>query len=285
MDEKISIIVPVNNTDAYLRFCLDTILEQSYQNFEAILIDDGSEDFSYQICQEYAKKDQRIRVFRMAHAGVGAARNLGLEKATGEYITFIDSDDYVSPDYLAKMYEMIKKYHVKVVVGDYYRYNDKTNLLSYRVVDKDYSEKVLTPEQVVHQLNQETWLAAGWKLFAAPLFNDIGFPTGRSYGEDASTNLKLYLKTKRIVHVVANLYCYRVNEESVTKADWTTQIITDALSMYEDMFLELHLYDLVSPELNKMFNERLLAFQNFFEERELKNEIYLKVCHYLSLLS
>lgn len=195
MDEKISIIVPVNNTDAYLRFCLDTILEQSYQNFEAILIDDGSEDFSYQICQEYAKKDQRIRVFRMAHAGVGAARNLGLEKATGEYITFIDSDDYVSPDYLAKMYEMIKKYHVKVVVGDYYRYNDKTNLLSYRVVDKDYSEKVLTPEQVVHQLNQETWLAAGWKLFAAPLFNDIRFPTGRSYGEDASTNLKLYLKT------------------------------------------------------------------------------------------
>ena len=95
MTPKISVIVPVYNTEKYLRRCIDSVLAQTYQDFELLLIDDGSKDSSGAICDEYAAKDARVRVFHKENGGVSSARNLGLDNARGEWVTFVDSDDYI----------------------------------------------------------------------------------------------------------------------------------------------------------------------------------------------
>ena len=108
MNAKVSVIIPVYNAEQYLKRCLDSVLAQTYQDFEIICIDDGSTDNSGAICDEYAKKDSRIRILRKENGGVSSARNAGLNIAEGEYITFIDSDDYVDTDYMQTLYENLE---------------------------------------------------------------------------------------------------------------------------------------------------------------------------------
>lgn len=100
---KISVIIPVYNTEKYLRRCIDSVLAQTYQDFELLLIDDGSKDSSGAICDEYAEKDSRVRVFHKENGRVSSARNVGLDNARGEWVTFVDSDDWISKDYLEEM--------------------------------------------------------------------------------------------------------------------------------------------------------------------------------------
>ena len=109
MHIKISIIIPIHNVEKYLKRCLDSVEKQIYTNLEIILINDGSTDNSLEIAEEYAKKDSRIKIYSEANHGLSAARNLGLKQVTGEYITFIDSDDYVSNDYVSYLYSLLEK--------------------------------------------------------------------------------------------------------------------------------------------------------------------------------
>ena len=109
--ELVSVIVPVYNVEKYLRRCIDSLLNQTYRNLEIILVDDGSGDLSGLICDEYEKKDARIKVIHKANGGVSSARNAGLDRMTGSYVTFIDSDDYVLPDYVEKLMNVMLKYH------------------------------------------------------------------------------------------------------------------------------------------------------------------------------
>ena len=100
---KISVIIPVYNVEKYIAFCLESVLNQSFTEYEVILVDDGSTDRSWEICQKYANKDSRVTVLRQKNAGVSAARNVGIQKAKGKYVTFIDSDDWIEPEYLTTM--------------------------------------------------------------------------------------------------------------------------------------------------------------------------------------
>lgn len=111
----ISIIVPVYNVENYIDKCLQSILNQSYENLEVLLIDDGSVDHSGEICDDYARMDKRIRVFHQINKGVSSARNKGLELSAGKYIVFIDADDYVKPDYLEILYGDMEEYQVDIV--------------------------------------------------------------------------------------------------------------------------------------------------------------------------
>lgn len=116
MLETISIIIPIYDVESYLRKCLDSIMEQSFPYFELLLINDGSTDASAQICQEYVEKDDRIRYFEKENGGVSSARNFGIKHSRGEYITFIDSDDWVEPNYLEIFYKSIKEQDADIVV-------------------------------------------------------------------------------------------------------------------------------------------------------------------------
>ena len=107
-NHKISIVVPLYNVENYLSRCIDSILCQKCSDFELLLVDDGSQDRSGQICDEYALKDNRIRVYHKKNGGVSSARNLGLEKANGEWICFVDADDYVKPDFLSSIQQYLE---------------------------------------------------------------------------------------------------------------------------------------------------------------------------------
>ena len=126
--ELISIIVPIYNTDCYLRQCLDSIINQSYKNFEVLLINDGSVDDSVMICKEFAEKDSRICYFEKENGGVSSARNLGLKNVKGNYITFVDSDDWVEENYLEVLYNALKENEVDISISAHNYFNMDDNL-------------------------------------------------------------------------------------------------------------------------------------------------------------
>lgn len=126
-NELISVIVPIYNVENYLRMCLDSIQNQTYKNFECLLINDGSPDNSAEICREYVAKDSRFRYFEKENGGVSSARNLGIERSEGVYITFVDSDDWVEPDYLEVLYSIIVQEKADISVSTYKQFNTKEN--------------------------------------------------------------------------------------------------------------------------------------------------------------
>lgn len=126
--ELISIIVPIYNADCYLRQCLDCIINQSYKNFEVLLINDGSVDDSAIICKEYVETDSRIHYFEKENGGVSSARNLGLKNVKGNYITFVDSDDWVEENYLEVLYNALKENEVDVAISSHNYFNMDDNL-------------------------------------------------------------------------------------------------------------------------------------------------------------
>ena len=123
----ISVVVPVYNTECFLRECIESVLNQTYTNFELILIDDGSTDGSGAICVEYAQKDRRIRVFRQNNSGVSSARNKGIVESAGKYICFIDSDDFISVNYFEYLYSLLKKYNADISVVLPYKFSNYDN--------------------------------------------------------------------------------------------------------------------------------------------------------------
>ena len=139
-NEVVSIIIPIYNVEAYLRQCLETVIHQTYPNLEIILVNDGSPDQSEEICKEFFRKDARIRYVRQENGGLSAARNTGIELATGDYLTFIDPDDWVTEDYVEVLYRQLKKYDADVSVANYNLYDDSSSKYLIKVTDDDYSE-------------------------------------------------------------------------------------------------------------------------------------------------
>ena len=123
MNKLVSIIIPVYNVEKYLAECIESVLKQTYQNIEILLIDDGSPDNSGKICDEYEEKDSRVRVIHKENGGVSSARNVGLEQANGEYITFIDSDDFVSESYIEELYIALENGNSDLAFCKYNHYN------------------------------------------------------------------------------------------------------------------------------------------------------------------
>ena len=148
MDDLISIIVPIYNIERYVHRCIDSIIDQTYKNLEIILIDDGSSDSSGLVCDSYAKKDDRIKVIHKENAGLGFARNSGLDIASGKYIAFIDGDDYIGPSRIEKMYTLIKETYTDTCIAGYTKkYSNRqvihTNVCCGSVFRDDVKEQIL----------------------------------------------------------------------------------------------------------------------------------------------
>lgn len=277
LEPKISIIIPVYNPGEYLKVCLDTIIHQTYSNFEVLAINDGSTDYSYKLLKEYASKDERIRVFYQENQGPAAARNLGLEQATGDYVTFIDADDYVTSNYLERLVTEIQSSGAEIAISDYYRYDDKTNLLHYHLFDDDYQVLELTPDEVLRKLQELVITMIGGKLVQTDLFNRVRFRVGHGY-EDTFTVQKLYLQATKIVYVKENLYCYRLTNDSVMDSDLTLTKIADLLTAIEENVLDLAFSgrDIQLPK--NMYITYLYEFSRYFEDREmLDHPLYRKI--------
>ena len=204
MTEKITVIVPVYNVENYLEKCLDSLINQTYKNLEIIVINDGSTDNSGEICQEYAQKDNRIVYIEKENGGLSDARNVGLDKMTGSYVTFIDSDDWVELDYVEILYKKIIEYQADISVGNYYSYNEDEETYYFHIYGDSYYEKVYDNISIFENLyeSQEmksfALISAWGKLYKAKLFDYLRFDKGK-LGEDGYFNQKMYLSVNKVV--------------------------------------------------------------------------------------
>ena len=205
----ISVIVPVYNAEKYLNRCIDSVLAQTYTNFELLLINDGSKDRSGEICDEYAKKDNRIRVFHKGNAGVSKARNLGLDNAKGEWVTFIDSDDWVREDFLQKRLDLALKEGADVAYCDF-EYVYKTHNVYCKA-----ASQVLGRAATVNSWIQSRTTCSPIVLARKQLFDryEIRYIEGLKFCEDFNLIIKLLLHAKRTSYVQEALYYYNKQNE------------------------------------------------------------------------
>ena len=212
-DSLISIIVPLYNVETYLPWCLDSIMAQSYQNFELFLVDDGSTDDSGAICDEYASKDERINVIHQKNSGPSIARNTALDLIKGEYLTFIDSDDVVHHRYLEVLLENMQNYGADISAVTFSRVSEYGKL-----GEADFSGKVATynPIKAIKRiLYQKDLENSAWgKLYKSHLFDNVRFPESIYY-EDLAIFYKVYEKAKKIVFEQVGLYGYRKRPSSI----------------------------------------------------------------------
>lgn len=251
--KKISVIVPVYNVANYLPKCIDSILAQTYENIEVILVDDGSTDNSGKICDEYAKKDNRIKVIHKENAGLSSARNKGIEVASGEYLAFIDSDDYISEKMFQLLYDAIG--------------NSELAICGYSCVDEDGKQikpgtvienKVMTQEQSFDELcryNNAGYIIACNKLYKKELFDEIRYPIGKLH-EDEFVIHNIFSKCNSIACIDTVLYFYLQRQGSIMKTPSIRRLDgAEAVLNRTDFFVRKGLSaEKVYVSLNKVFN-------------------------------
>ena len=225
MDDKITVVVPVYNVENYLRKCLDSIIAQTYKNIEIIVINDGSTDTSGEICKEFVEIDHRIIYIEQENAGLSAARNTGLENMSGDYVTFVDSDDWIELDYVETLYKKITEYQAEIAVGNYYSFNESEGMFCLHILGDSYYEKVYDNVSIFENLyeSQEmksfALISAWGKLYKARLFEQLRFDVGK-LGEDGYLNQKIYLLAEKIVYIHKGIYSYRIRNNSLSRT-WT----------------------------------------------------------------
>lgn len=222
MKDLISIIVPVYNVEPFISSCLDSLSKQIYQNFEVLMINDGSTDNSGVICREYADSDSRFHYFEKENAGVADARNFGIVKSKGDYITFVDSDDWVTEEYLLILMETLKEQDSEIVVSTYSTYKESDGLFYIHVFESDYyvknyNSKILLEELPLLEGYDMSFLTPWGILFNRELFREVQFPFGRLC-EDIGTNYKLFMQASKITYINKVLYWYRIGKEGLSNS-------------------------------------------------------------------
>jgi glycosyltransferase involved in cell wall biosynthesis len=213
------VIVPVYNTGKYLSFCIDSILQQTYTNFELLLIDDGSADNSAKICDEYAQKDNRIRVFHTKNQGSAMARNIGLDNARGEYISMIDSDDAIPSNYLESLIDTAALYNADIVCHFFKTFNDNGNIdTNKRVsVEKDCVANY-TKDEALYKLvyGYNTYFISPVKLYKTLMFSNIRYPAVKK-NDDEWVIHRILQNINRLTIIEKELYYYRFPSTGQTR--------------------------------------------------------------------
>lgn len=213
---QISVIVPVYKVEQYLRRCVDSILAQSFADFELILVDDGSPDNSGAICDEYAQKDTRISVIHQENGGLSAARNAGIDWAfansDSQWLTFIDSDDWIHPEYLKALLDAAVESRVSISACDFEITTGDNPVIS----PEQFETMLWTPENFFVDHNVTATIACA-KLYRKECFQTIRYPVGKIH-EDEFTTYKILFAQSSVVYSPAPLYCYFTNTGSITQS-------------------------------------------------------------------
>ena len=214
MQELVSVIIPVYKVENYIDKCMETVLSQSYENLEILLVDDGSPDNCGRICEDYAAKDNRIKVIHKMNGGLSSARNAALDVMTGSWVVCIDSDDYVHGNYVKDLYEAAIRHKADIAVCSHYQ--EKGDQLS--ITEKIFDEEVCYDRmQALHKLVEDDDIKnyAWGKIYKAELFEGVRYPDGRNY-EDIATTYYLFDKSERIVKIPNYLYYYIIRDDSIS---------------------------------------------------------------------
>lgn len=241
---RISVIVPVYKVESYLRQCVDSIINQTYKNLEILLVDDGSPDNCPQICDEYASNDQRIKVIHKHNGGQSEARNKALDIATGDYISFVDSDDWLAPN----MYEtLMSKISEKTCdIGMCARYVVTGKKIT---VDSALSEDMIkTKEEVMPIILKDIIGSQPWdKIYKKELWDGIRFPVGRVY-EDIATLYLVFEKCHHFCYINTPLYYYRLNNVGTSFSERPNKIFDTFCSFRERLEFAENNYPMVSDK-------------------------------------
>lgn len=219
MEPLISVIIPIYNVEKYLKKCIDSVIAQTYKNLEIILVDDGSPDNCGKICDEYAKKDRRIIVIHKENEGLSSARNAGIDICKGEYISFVDSDDFVSPYFIEMLYRGVHDYNCEIAtVAHGVNFVDgQDDSVIFAAYKSHCSYEEIKPREAIRlMMYQKLPNGAQWRLYKREIWNDLRFPVGWLY-EDAATIHNAFMKATQMVIVHASIYAYRIRQNSIIR--------------------------------------------------------------------
>ena len=316
---EVSIVIPVYNVEKYLSRCVDSVLKQTYIDFQVILVDDGSPDNCAQICEDYKTRDNRVFVIHRENGGLSAARNSGIEwviknKSTN-WITFIDSDDWVHPQYLELLLGAANDSKDNIIVSDFCITNQSK--ISYKKIEKDYKRYNTQDFFVNNDLHP---ISACGRLFKTSDFSSIRFPEGRLH-EDRFTTYKIIFRYENIIFVRHQLYYCYDNSESLTRVSWNPNRLDDIVAIEEQIkhfrnsnyqsvylhllydYLDLLLYSLKRTKDNRSYKKHEINLRNKLRkfrvvyagkielEKNKKTEIFkysypfiFRVCRKLSII-
>lgn len=229
---KISIIVPIFNTEKYLDECIKSIINQTFQNLEIILVDDGSFDSCPQICEKWAQNDKRIIVIHKLNGGLSDARNAGIDASTGDFILFVDSDDFIDSHIIAQLYELQNRTNADIVCGGIYKYCNGHIYKIYNDIIRQELVSFTGIEQLKNLLNSRTDCGVWGKLYKRKVIGNNRFIKGR-YNEDIIFLFSLYATCTKIVYTSKRFYYYRDTAESITHilSERTMHALKNALEM------------------------------------------------------
>lgn len=256
--DTISVIIPVYNVEKYIEECVESIINQTYKNMEIILVDDGSTDNSGKICDEYIEKDERIKVIHKKNGGLSSARNEGIKIANGKYLTFIDSDDYITSDMIEELYLSLTKTNSDISIC---KTTTKENKLNH---ETNNDILIFDSHDAIKEilLDRLFTTSATSKLYKKDLFDNIEYPIGMIY-EDYATTYKLFHLADKISYIPSYKYYYRYNNEGITKSKFTNKQL-DYFKVSKELisFMHENYKDLV-PYAQKRNSSYAVSFFRF----------------------
>lgn len=271
----VSIVIPVYNSEKYIRRCLNSIVKQTVKNYKVIIVDDGSTDNSFSICKEYADMYDNLECYSIKEAGVSKARNYGISKVKTKYIMFMDSDDVVSERFVEVLLKTIEDTKCNIAECRFKRISKMEqidfcdDIIEYTVLDKENAIEKLTKNEYTHYV---------WnKIFKTAIFNGIRFIPGRYY-EDIAIMYKLFERAERIAYVDAELYGYCINPDSITNTHDDKKredILLCWIEQYE-YFKEKH------PQLMERCLEKISHYYlNAFDYAQRYDQRLRRINHYM----
>jgi len=260
MGPLVSVIVPVYKVEKYLHRCVDSILNQTYSNLEIFLVDDGSPDSCGVICDEYAKKDPRIVVIHKKNGGLADARNVAIHQAKGDFITCIDSDDFVTKDNIETLLNLCIKYDADISICGHHYYSTEKDL---EIPESPIKEIAFDSVSALkHMLYQREFDTAAWaKIYHRRLFKEIEYST-KYITEDLATTYKLMSKADKVAYTNKKTYYYFLREDSITGAPNPRKM--DCIELFDEMttYLRTVQPSLLIPAYNRMVSYYFnLSFQ------------------------
>ncbi len=284
----ISLVVPIYNVENYLRMCLDSITNQTYSNIEVLLVNDGSSDGSGAICQEFVARDSRFHYIEKENGGLSDARNVGIARAQGEFLSFVDSDDWIEPTYVEDLYRAALLNDAEVVVSNYQEFHQERNVYLIHLFE-DYYETHYSGEELIQQLplleRRDLSFITSWGiLFARRLFDVTSFPKGKMI-EDIRTNYRFFAESCRSTYIHKSLYNHRVGVDSIS-SKITEKLLVDVL---ECLMERMAIYAIkgwnVKDERENILTNLKMRYNQAKEAELQSTDIFKRYAELLYLLS
>lgn len=273
--KKLSVIIPVYNVEKFLHRCVDSVLNQTYKNLEVILVDDGSPDNSGKICDEYAKSDSRVVVVHQKNGGLSAARNAGMDIATGYYVAFLDSDDYISCDMYSEMIEKLEDNNLDIISCNVYVVKGKKLIGNAGNNQTD----IFDHDEIIVKALLDFDVAATNKVYRKHVIENVRFPNGRKF-EDTATVYLFFNNANKVGHINKSYYYYYRNPNSITQTSFNAKDRYDFVLGYIERleFAKKHNFKCLPECKSLLLKAALSCLTAIYAANDKRySDIYLKV--------